>query len=116
LLVEYEPLFKRLARVEGMTFLGENEDYRERAASVVVGNATLYLPLAGMVDLEAELTRLNKEVDGLAAQLERSQGLLNTPSFVERARPEVVERERAKLADLLAREEALRKRIASLKS
>jgi valyl-tRNA synthetase len=69
-----------------------------------------------MVDLEAELARLNKEIDGLSAQLERSKNLLSTPSFVERARPEVVERERSKLADLLAREEALRKRIASLQN
>jgi hypothetical protein len=67
-----------------------------------------------MVDLEAELARLNKEIDGCLPSLS-AQRTLSTPSFVERARPKSWN-ERSKLADLLAREEALRKRIASLQN
>ena len=114
LLAEYESLVRRLARVEAITFLPEGESYPDKAASIVVGNATLYLPLAGMVDVEAELARLNKDMEGLESQLQRSNNLLGNPDFVARAKPEVVAREQAKLADLTTREEALRKRIASL--
>ena len=114
LLAEYESLVQRLARVEAITFLPEGESYPDKAASIVVGNATLYLPLAGMVDIEAELARLTKDMEGLESQLQRSNSLLGNPDFVARAKPEVVAREQAKLADLTTREEALRKRIASL--
>ncbi|GAB4527288.1 MAG: valine--tRNA ligase [Anaerolineae bacterium] len=114
LIANHAALFTRLSRVEAIQFLADGERPPARAATVVVGDATIYLPLAGMIDLEAEQKRLRKELDNLGSQLERSARLLNDPNFVSRAKPEVVAREREKLADLEARQEAIKKRLETL--
>ncbi len=114
LISEYAPLFDRLARVETITFLAADAAAPDQAASIVVGDATLYLPLADLIDLEAERERLRSELENLQNQISRSTGLLGNANFVERAKPEVVERERAKLQDLEARFDAMQKRLDAL--
>ncbi len=114
LISEYQPLFARLCRVDEISFLSNEDAAPEKAASIVVGDATLYLPLAGLIDLEAERTRLNKELENLESQLKRSHNLLGNPNFVDKAKPEVVEREQAKLADLQVRLEAVQRRLEAL--
>ncbi len=116
LIADHAALFTRLSRVEDILFLAGGEQAPAKAATVVVGDATIYLPLAGMVDLEAEQKRLSKELDNLVNQLERSTRLLSDPSFVNKAKPEVVAREREKLADLETRQDAIRKRLEALSS
>ena len=59
----------------------------------------VYLPLAGMVDLGAERKRLEGELEQARAQVARVEQLLANPGFTNRARPDVVERERARLAE-----------------
>ena len=100
--------------METLSFLGTDAAAPEQAASIVVGDATIYLPLADLIDLQAERERLGKELENLQSQISRSKGLLNNANFVERAKPEVVERERAKLADLESRFEATQKRLQAL--
>ncbi|MBN1967136.1 MAG: class I tRNA ligase family protein, partial [Anaerolineae bacterium] len=114
LIATYAPLFERLARIEQIDSLAANDDAPDKAASVVVGDATLYLPLAGMVDIDAERQRLQAEMENLTAQLERSEKLLGNKGFVEKAKPEVVQRERDKLADLQTRQEAVKSRLVAL--
>ncbi len=114
LIAAYESLFDRLARVETITYLTSHDGAPEKAASVVVGDATIYLPLAGLIDLKAEQARLSQEMENLDGLLTRSRNLLENPNFVNKANPEVVERERAKLADLEARKETIQKRLAIL--
>ena len=116
LIADHAALFTRLSRVEDILFLAGGEQAPAKAATVVVGDATIYLPLAGMVDLEAEQKRLSKELDNLVNQLERSTRLLSDPNFVNKAKPEVVAREREKLADLETRQDAIRKRLEALSS
>ncbi len=116
LIAGYASLFTRLCRVREITFLPNNGAAPEKAASVVVGDATIYLPLAGMIDLEMERTRLRGELDNLEQLLTRSMNLLNNPNFVSKARPEVVSREREKLADLQSRKAAVEKRLEALGS
>jgi valyl-tRNA synthetase len=68
--------------------------------TIVAGGATVYVPLAGMVDVAQERARLERERAELETEIERSKGLLARPGFVEKARPDVVAREREKLAGL----------------
>ncbi len=82
---------------------------------MVVSEVTAYLPLAGLVDLKAECERLAKEQAKLQEQIDRSEKMLGNEQFVSRARPDVVERERAKLADLQASAAQIAERLASLK-
>jgi valyl-tRNA synthetase len=84
-----------------------------QALTLVVGSATVYLPLADLVDLAAERAKLNKELAEAEAQIDRSRSLLGGP-FAQRAPANVVQREREKLGELATRAERLRERLAEL--
>jgi valyl-tRNA synthetase len=83
-----------------------------QALTLVTGNVTVYLPLSGLVDLEAEKLKLAKDLGETEAQIERSHTLLSGP-FAQRAPAPVVKREQDKLAELQDRAESLRKRLRS---
>ncbi len=85
----------------------------ERRAAIVTSNATIYLPLAQMIDLAAERERLGKEQKDVSAQIERITKLLGS-DFANKAPANVVQKERDKLADFQARAEKLREQIGRL--
>jgi valyl-tRNA synthetase len=81
--------------------------------TLVTGLVTTYLPLADLVDFEAERKRLAKELADTEAQIGRTQGLLQGP-FAQRAPANVVQRERDKLGEMEGRAARLRERLADL--
>lgn len=106
-------IFARLCNVEKLTAL-ENGSAPDQAAVIASGDVTLYLPLAGMIDFAAERERLVKELDNVKAQIEKSEKLLANEGFVSRAKPDVIQKERAKLADLTATRSSVEERLRSL--
>jgi valyl-tRNA synthetase len=66
---------------------------------VVVGGVTLSLDLAGAVDLGRERARLSKEAAGIAGEIEKVQRKLGNEQFLAKAKPEVVEEQRERLAE-----------------
>jgi valyl-tRNA synthetase len=86
----------------------------EGAVSVLVRDLQLYVPLGGLVDLEAERTRLDRELGKVERDLEALEAKLANPGFVERAPAQVVESERARRQELLGRRERLRAGLAEL--
>ena len=86
----------------------------EGAAAIVAGGATLYIPFAGMVDVNQERARLDRERASTQAEIERAETLLSRPGFAEKARPDVVDRERAKLAGLRDRLAKLDEQLRAL--
>jgi valyl-tRNA synthetase len=66
-----------------------------------------FLPLAGLVDLDAERARLDKAIAVAEADLVRVEAKLGNPSFLERAPADVVEKEQRKRSELAALREAL---------
>ncbi len=113
-LERYTYLFSRLCNVATVTIMAGADNPPAQSASVTVGDATLYLPLADFVDVKAECDRLTKERAKLDEQIARSQAMLSNEGFTSRARPDVVEREREKLASLQASAAQISERIASL--
>jgi valyl-tRNA synthetase len=85
-----------------------------QALSLVVGGVEVYLPLAGMVDLAAERQRLHKELDRVSGLLARSEKSLSNPGFVAKAPPEVVQKERDRLAELEEQAAKLRRQLDTL--
>ncbi|HKS69400.1 MAG TPA: valine--tRNA ligase, partial [Ktedonobacterales bacterium] len=80
------------------------------------GSVEIYLPLAGMLDVAKELARLDAELAQAQAAAEKARKMLANPSFVERARPDVVQRERDNLAaadDTIAKLAARREQLAA---
>jgi len=86
----------------------------DQAASVIVGQVIAYLPLAGMVDLDAERERLQGGLADVEARIARSRNLL-AGAFAERAPEHVVQRERDKLADMESEAATLKERLAALR-
>ncbi|NIV35753.1 MAG: class I tRNA ligase family protein, partial [Anaerolineae bacterium] len=85
----------------------------DQAATVVVGDVACYLPLAGLVDLDAERERLSKSLTEIEGRIVRSEALL-AGEFAQRAPEQVVQRERDKLADLQARQAKLTEQLSTL--
>jgi valyl-tRNA synthetase len=84
------------------------------AQLVVAGGSELFVPLAGLVDVEKECARLQTELAALDKQLAALRGRLANDGFVTRAKPEVVEAERQKERDWTARQEQLARKVAQL--
>jgi len=103
------PAIARLARIDRAE--GEASG---GAAQVVVDEATFVLPLEGVIDLAAERTRLTKAIEAAAKERDGLAGRLNNPSFVERAKPEAVEKARADHAEKSAEAERLSAALARL--
>jgi valyl-tRNA synthetase len=110
----YSGLFARLCNVHDVDLATADTVLPDQAAAVTVGDVTAYLPLADFVDIGEECARLHREIERVEALEARSAAMLANEQFVSRARPDVVERERIKLADLQAEVRQLRDRIATL--
>ena len=74
----------------------------------------LFLPLEGLIDVEAEKERLGKELDKIAREIAKSSSKLGNAGFVERAPAEVVDQEKARLADWEAKQAQLKGMLDSL--
>jgi valyl-tRNA synthetase len=111
---QYGYLFSRLCNVSSLEWVKTGDAAPENAASVVVGDITLYLPLADFIDIAAECDRLTKEQAKLAGQIAKSRGMLGNEQFVTRAQPDVVEKERERLEMLEATAAQIAERLNSL--
>jgi valyl-tRNA synthetase len=69
------------------------------SAIFLVGEMKVLIPMVGLIDQEAELKRLAKEIARIEADVERSRGKLTNPSFVDKAPAAVVQKERDKIAE-----------------
>jgi len=108
----HAPAVRRLARVDPVELA---EKAPKGSAQIVVGEATVCLPLEGIVDFAAERARLDKEVKRLEGEIKRLEVKLGNERFVANAPEEVVEAEREKLAgyaDQLERTKKALKRVA----
>ena len=88
-----------LAKLESVTWLNVGDE-APMSATALVGDMEVLVPMAGLIDKDAEIARLQKEIDKATKDLERIQGKLSNDSFVAKAPAEVVEKERAKCDDL----------------
>ena len=88
-----------LAKLETVTWLNAGDE-APMSATALVGDMEVLVPMAGLIDKEAELARLQKEIDKASKDLQRIQGKLSNESFVAKAPEAVVAKERAKCDDL----------------
>lgn len=115
-LADFEPLLNKLAKLESVRVLASGEE-APMSATALVGDMQVLVPMAGLIDKDAELARLDKEIQRLDGEVKRVGGKLANEGFVAKAPAEVLEKERAKLAEAeqaLANLTEQRGRIASL--
>jgi valyl-tRNA synthetase len=109
---QHDALIGRLARVETVSLASAP---RKGAVQIVVGETTVSLPLAGIVDLDAEKARLSKELDRIGKEIERLDSKLANEQFMSRAPEEVIEEQRSRRTEafeLKNRTEAALARLA----
>ena len=78
------------------------------APAAVTTFGEVYMPLDGLIDMDAEKSRLDKEIAKITKEVEKAGKKLSNPNFIERAKPEVVDVERARLAEWEGKLEQLR--------
>jgi len=90
------PFLKSLARIDQITW-HDSSTTLPASAKTMVGNLDIHIPLAGLIDKDAEIERLKKEIEKLKKEQLKSSNKLNNPSYVEKAPAHVVQQERNRL-------------------
>jgi valyl-tRNA synthetase len=107
--------FKALAKVESLTILKDGDEV-PLSSSSMVGQLRILVPMKGLIDPTAELKRLGKSFDKLQKQAEGISRKLSNEGFVSKAPAEVVDAEKAKLAELEGQLTAMTAQMEQLKA
>ena len=113
LLEDHIDYFRSLARVENL-HCGTDVRKPPVAASAVISGAEIFIPLEGLIDIEAEKTRLKKDLDNLKNQLVKVSKKLANADFLANAPAEVIEREKLKKLDYEERIERINKNLEQI--
>ncbi|MGY8861918.1 MAG: valine--tRNA ligase [Pseudomonadales bacterium] len=105
----------KLAKLESITWLEEGFE-APLSATALVGGLEVLVPMAGLIDKDAELGRLNKELGKLQGEIKRLGGKLGNAKFVDKAPAEVIEKERAKLKDAETAASTLQQQVAKIEA
>ena len=95
----HRPYLDFLARTQSVTVLPEDDEGPE-SATALVGDMKILIPLAGLIDKDAEMTRLDKEIGKLEKEREKSEKKLKNPNFIDKAPEVVVAKERVRLEEM----------------
>ncbi|MEM8815266.1 MAG: valine--tRNA ligase [Pseudomonadota bacterium] len=109
----YARLLARVGRIESVTILEQGAE-APASATALLNQLTLLVPMKGLIDVDAERQRLNKQIDKLKAERSRSETKLGNPRFVNNAPAAVVEQERERLADFDRQLEQLSEQLGRL--
>jgi valyl-tRNA synthetase len=96
-LQENEQFLLSLAKLESITNLAD--EAAPACASAIVGDLSVLIPMAGLINKEAEIARLDKAIEKLEKDAARTRGKLGNESFVGKAPAAVIDKEKAKLAE-----------------
>jgi len=98
-LERHDALIRRLARTETLATAGAP---LKGAVQIVVGEAVVSMPLAGIIDVAAERARLSREVELAAKEIAKIEAKLGNEQFIAKAKEEVIEEQRERLAEATA--------------
>ena len=104
-----------LAKIESITWLNEGDD-APNPATALVGEMKILIPLDGLIDVEAEKIRLQKEMDKLGGEIKRTEGKLSNPKFVDKAPEDVVNKEKEKLNGFKSTLESLSEQLKKIEA
>ncbi|MCG6873218.1 MAG: valine--tRNA ligase, partial [Gammaproteobacteria bacterium] len=109
----FKPWLQKLGRVESVWIVPEGVPVAD-AASALLGDLKLLVPLGDLIDRDAERKRLGRELEKVGVDLQRATAKLANPNFVERAPAAVVEKERARAVELRQALEKLSEQMAKV--
>ena len=105
-------LIKKLANISNINFVVAKQD---KAILIPIDTDEVYAFLNLEIDIEAEKEKITKEIEYLAGFMKSVDAKLSNEKFVANAKPDLVEKERQKMADALAKIEVLKGSLAQLK-
>ena len=97
-LEENRQFLSKLASLESITWLDDPAD-APLCATALAGDLEILVPMAGLIDVDAELARLDREIDKIGIETKKLTGKLSNPKFADNAPAEVVAKERQRLED-----------------
>ena len=105
-----------MAAVSDLAIQGDREGIAEDAVSIVVPDASVYLPLEDLIDFEQEMERLAKEEKRLAKEIARADGMLKNERFMSKAPQAKIEEEQKKLETYREMMAKVQERLKGLKA
>ncbi|GAB4009469.1 valine--tRNA ligase [Spirosoma migulaei] len=110
-----EPLIQKMANVSDISYLGENiENESSLGVSFLIKSDEFFINLAGEIDVEQEIASTRKELEYNIGFRDSVVKKLSNEKFVANAKPEIIDRERQKLADAESKIQALEQRLRDL--
>ncbi|KAF0805435.1 valyl-tRNA synthetase [Alcanivorax sp. S71-1-4] len=113
-LEENRAFLSKLARLSSITLLGADES-APPSATQLVGRMEILVPMAGLIDKDAEIERLSREIDKLRKEVSRCDQKLKNPGFADKAPADVVAREQAKLDEFRSSLARLEEQLEKIK-
>ena len=110
-----EAYIHRLAKVNNITYANINTPIPTKSATAIVSASKLIVPLADLIDLDAEIKRQEKKLEKLVNEKNSLQGRMKNEKFVANAPKELVEQTNARIDEIIAQENVINDLIASLK-
>ena len=114
----FNRLIVELARLDSLDYVTEDSQIPE-CATALIGSLTVLVPMGAVIDREAELERLSREIGKLNEDLARTQSKLSNPNFVDKAPADIVTKERERLESTrsaIAQLQAQQSRVEQLSS
>jgi valyl-tRNA synthetase len=111
----FDGVLSQLGRIQSSVWVDDDADTGQCAVALV-GDLKVLIPLAGLVDVEEELSRLSRQLERESSELRKSEGKLSNQRFVENAPEAVVEQERQRLVTHKANVENLHAQVRQLES
>jgi valyl-tRNA synthetase len=106
---------QEMAKVSRLQVVERLTDKPRHAVSALTPFAEVYVPLEGIIDVNREVARLEKELKTVQTELEKAQAKLGNAGFLAKAPAEVVEKEKMKINEASLKKEGIEKRLAILK-
>ena len=109
----HEDTIKQLARLDSILI---NDEIPKGSVQLILDEATVAMPLAGLIDIEEETTRLNREIEKAMLEIKKVDGQLSNKKFVERAPDHVVDEKRTRKAEFETTIERLNEALARIEA
>lgn len=111
-----EAYIQRLARVENISYAEMDAEVPPKSAATVVSASKIIIPLADLIDLNAEVARQQKKLDKLTSEKNSLNGRINNPKFVANAPQELIQQTKERIGEIEIQEKSILDLISSLKS
>ena len=115
ILEEGQDYIADLANVEELTIVEELAEELDQASTSITNEVKVVLPLAGLVDIDKEIARLEDEIEEMEYEINRAKGKLANEGFVNNAPDHLVEEEKQKKEEYTKKKEQLEEKLAELK-